>query len=213
GDELALGQRRLRLAPRRVPRARNPSRGVVDRVRVAAPATRGARVDEHERRIREPPGEGVRADRVVVAYPRHEGLRLDLLLAAAQGTGPRVDAADEHAAVVVPEMAEQPPQPLGAAERAVRDDEHAVADARARGRGREPLRRGQRMPARALDGPIGEVVVDVEERRPRNVTGEVELAAPTGRSELPAAVDESGAHALRAYTGIALRRTWGVERS
>ena len=55
---------------------------VVDRVRLAAPAVRRARVDEHERRIGEPPRDLLGVDRVAVALARHELGGLDLLVAA-----------------------------------------------------------------------------------------------------------------------------------
>src|ERR1700758_295027 len=42
---------------------------------------------------------------------------------------------------------------------------------------------------------VGEVDVDVEERGPRDVTGEVQLAPALGCAELPAAVDELVVHA------------------
>src|SRR5207248_1009901 len=51
GDELAVPQRRQRLVPGSVGRARNPARWVVDLVRLAAPAVRETRVDERERRV------------------------------------------------------------------------------------------------------------------------------------------------------------------
>ena len=46
----------------------------------------------------------------------------------------------------------------------------------------------------ALDGEIGQVLVEVEERGPGHVAGEIELAAAARRAELPAAVDEAVAH-------------------
>jgi hypothetical protein len=49
------------------------------------------------------------------------------------------------------------------------------------------------MPA-SLAGWGGEVPVHVQERRPGDVAGEVELPAPNRRPELPAAVDELVVH-------------------
>jgi hypothetical protein len=46
------------------------------------------------------------------------------------------------------------------------------------------------MPALTLDGEVGEVLVDVEERGARDVALEIELEASAGAAELPAAVDE-----------------------
>src|SRR5581483_4334433 len=128
--------------------------------------------------------------------------RLDRLLAGPERPAPGVEAAEQHGAVVVAEMAEQPPEPLGTAERAVGDDERARPDPRAR-RGRsEAVRRGQRMPAGVRHGEVGELLVDVEERGARNVTREVELAPATGRSELPAAVDELNPHGIESSGGL-----------
>jgi hypothetical protein len=69
-----------------------------------------------------------------------------------------------------------------------------LADPCPAGRLGEPLRRGQRMPALALHGQVGEVRVHVEKRCAGNVTLEVELAASVQVPELPAAVDELVAH-------------------
>ncbi len=96
----------------------------------------------------------------------------------------------EHRAVVVAEVAQQPPEPLGAAHVPVRDDEDSVTDACPSGGTREVLGllRQRVTPTRAWRR--GQVLVHVEKRRARDVPGEVELAAPAGRAELPAAVDE-----------------------
>src|SRR5690606_19166354 len=96
--------------------------------------------------------------------------------------------------VVVPEVAQEPPEPLRAAERAVGDDEDAGLDPGASGRGRERLRVGQRV-APAGPGRPGEVALDVEERGAGHVPGEVPLPAPGRVVEGPAAVDEPVAHA------------------
>ena len=52
GDQLAVGERRQRLVPRRVRSARDPARRIVDLVRLAAPAVRGSRVHQGQRRDR-----------------------------------------------------------------------------------------------------------------------------------------------------------------
>ena len=142
GDELTVGQLRQRLGPRRVQRAGDPARRIVDRVRLAAPAVRRPRVDERRDGSAEPAGDLVCRDRVAGALARHEPGRLDLLVAGAKRAAPGVETADEHAAVVVAEVPEQPPEPLGPAQRPVRDDEHARPDARARGRGGESSAEG-----------------------------------------------------------------------
>ena len=130
-------------------------------------------------------------DRVARALARHELGRLDLLVAAAQRAAPGVEPADEHGAVVVAEVPEQPPEPLGAAERAVGDDEHAGADARARRRG------GERAPPRAAGAGPRPVTDRSERSRRRRGTRRRECARrgrarrpAAGRAELPAAVDE-----------------------
>jgi hypothetical protein len=86
-------------------------------------------------------------------------------------------------------VAQQPPEPLGAAHAAVGDDEEAVTDAGAAGRACEVVVGRQRVAA-ALAGRRREVGIDVEEARARDVTPAVELAATSGIAELPAAVDE-----------------------
>ena len=136
------------------------------------------RVDEHEvvplRDLR-------RFDCVAAAFTRPERRRLDLFLAGAQLAAPALDPVDEHRAVVVAEVAEQPPEPLGAAHAAVGDDEDAVADARARRCPGEALGRRQRVAALPGSRPVGEVVVDVEERSAGDVPLEVR-AAPCSAS-------------------------------
>ena len=82
GDELAGGQRRQRLVPGSVERARDPARHPVDRVRLAAEARRQASVHDHE--LAQPPLELGRLDRVPAALARLEQRRLDPLLAAAR---------------------------------------------------------------------------------------------------------------------------------
>src|SRR5207247_1471024 len=121
---------------------------------------------------------------------RLEAQRLDLPCAGAQRAAPRVVI--EDGTVVVAEVPQQPPEPFGAAHRAVGDDEDAGADAGATRGGSERLRRRQRMPPFARRR--GEVVLDVEKRRAWDVTGEIELSPAAGVAELPAAVGELVAH-------------------
>jgi hypothetical protein len=54
------------------------------------------------------------------------------------------------------------------------------------------------MPTRVSYRQIGEVLVDVEERSTRDVSGEIELAPAAWVAELPAAVDELDTGAWRA---------------
>ena len=58
------------------------------------------------------------------------------------------------------------------------------------------------MPARVRHRQVGEIGLDVEERGPGNVRGEVELAALAGRTELPAAVDDHVPHAPEPIGGL-----------
>src|SRR5204863_3504962 len=162
---------------------------------LAAPAVRDARVDESERRVGEPAGDLLRGDRVASSLARDEVGRLDLFLTGVELTSPSLDPAEQDGAVVVTEVSQQPPEPLGPAAVPVGDDVHAFADAGATGRGGEPLRGRQRMPAGVLDREIREVLVDVEERGSGNVPGEIELAPALGVPELPSAVDELVPHA------------------
>ena len=117
-----------RLVPGSVHRAGNASRYDVDRVRFAAPAGLESRVDDDEvvsaRDL-------VRLDRVAASVRVHGTQPARLLLASVQLAAPLLDAADEHRALVVPEVPQQPPQSLGAAHAPVRDDEHVLADSRA----------------------------------------------------------------------------------
>src|SRR5437763_8091492 len=201
GDELAVGKIRQRLGPRRAERAGDPTRRIVDRIRLAAPTVGGPRVDQHEPGIGEPPRERIRADRVVCPFTRLEGDRLDLLRPGPQLARPRAYTADQHRAVVVTEVAQEPPQTLGTAADPVRDDEHSRADAGARGRRREPIGSGKRMPPLIRNREIGEVLVDVEERRARDVAGEVRLPPPARVAELPPAVDEPIPHSRDCQPG------------
>src|SRR5207302_7164204 len=103
--------------------------------------------------------------------------RLDVLLALTQLASPGVDPAEQDGAVVVAEVAEQPPEPLGTAERAVRDDEDACPDPGAAGARGELLGGRKRVTSCVRYRELREIRVDVEERRGRDVAGEVEPAA------------------------------------
>src|SRR4029077_8345901 len=101
-----------------------------------------------------------------------------------------------HGAVVVAEVAQQPPEPFGAAHVPVGDDEDAVAHPGPRGGAGEILGTRQRV-TRTRPWRRGEVLVHVEKRRSGDMPGEVELAALSRRAELPAAVDELVAQGAR----------------
>ena len=130
-------------------------------------------------------------DRVVRAHPRLEGGGLDPLLTGGERAKPGVEV--DHGALVVPEVAQEPPEPLGAAHQPVGDDEHAFADTRAGRLRGELLGIRQRVPA-AHARRRREVLVHVEERGARDVALEVELAPPPRAPELPPAIDELVAH-------------------
>ena len=106
----------------------------------------------------------------------------------------------EDRAVVVAEMPEQPPQPFGTAHVPVGDGEDAGPDARASGRSGEVGGRGKRMPA-SWPRFGGEVAVDVEKARTRDVALEVELASTRRIAELPPAIDELVAPAYQLPPG------------
>ena len=111
-------------------------------------------------------GQRLAPDRVAAALGRLEGRRCDLLLAAAERAAPLGEV--DHGAVVVAEMPEQPPEPLGAAERAVGDHEHAGLDPTPGRRRRELLGARERVAA-ARPGGRREVALDVDERRAGDV--------------------------------------------
>jgi hypothetical protein len=50
------------------------------------------------------------------------------------------------------------------------------------------------MPSLAGDGHVREILVDVEKRRTRDVTGDIELPSAPRRIQLPPAIDELVAH-------------------
>ena len=95
----------------------------------------------------------------------------------------------DHAAGVVAEVAQQPPEAFRPAHVPVGDDEDTVADACPTCGGSEDVRFGKRMPP-TRSRRRGKVAVDVEEARARDVSFEIELAPAAGIAELPAAVDE-----------------------
>ena len=99
----------------------------------------------------------------------------------------------EHGAVAVAEVAQQPPQPLGSAQAPVGDHERARADSRPRGCGCELLPGGERVAPRG-PGRGGEVALDVEERRTRDVRLEVGAPPEAGIVQCPAAVHEAVLH-------------------
>jgi len=95
----------------------------------------------------------------------------------------------DDGAGVEAEVAQQPPQTFGAAHVAVRDDEDAVTDACPSGGRRELVLLRQRMSS-SRARRRGEVGIDVEKARARDVTFEIHLPAALGLTQLPAAVDE-----------------------
>ena len=194
GDERAVRQLRKRLVPGRSRGARDPAGWVVDLVRLAAPAVRGAGVDERQRGVGEAARELLRRDGVAAPLPRDELGRLDLLLAGEQPASPDLDPAEQDRAVVVAEVPQKPPQPLRSPAASVRDDESPLADACPARRNSESLGRRERVAPRVRDREIREVSVDVQERRSRDVSGEIELSPARGVPELPPTVDELVPH-------------------
>ena len=97
----------------------------VDRLDVAAIALRDAGIEQND--LAEALLQLVGLDRVAGPPPRLELGRLNILFGGSKRPQPAHEV--QHRAVVVPEVAQQPPEPLGAAHRAVRHDEDTVADA------------------------------------------------------------------------------------
>ena len=161
----------------------------VERVRLAAEAARRAGVDDDQ--LAEPALELVGVDRVALALMRDELRRLGRLLAHCERAAPRFEI--EDGARVVSVVAEEPPEPLGAAERAVGDDERLGADPGPRHRRRERVGRRERVAA-VQAGRSGELSLEVDEHRSRDVPLAVGAAAGLGVVERPAAVNEAIAH-------------------
>src|SRR5207247_2173002 len=161
----------------------------VDRLDVAAIALRDAGVEQND--LAEALLQLVWLDRVTGPAARLELGRLNVLVASPQRPQPASEV--EHRAVVVSEVAQQPPEPLGAAHRAVRHDEITVADTGSPGCLRELRLARQRVPS-AGTRRRGEVLLDVEEGRTGDVPLEVELAAARRIPQLPPAVDELVPH-------------------
>ena len=105
----------------------------------------------------------------------------------------------EHCRLLVPEVAQQPPEPRRTAGHAfvVGDDERVRPDAGPTGSGRELLRRGQRMTTAYLgrNREVGELGVEIEERRAGNVALEVARAGGGRVAEVVPAVREASLHA------------------
>lgn len=91
GDEFTVRQLREGLVPRRVARARNSAETHVDLVRLAAKATGGAAVNEHECGIAEPEFDLLHVRRVADALAWHKRLRFDIGFAGRERAAPRVD--------------------------------------------------------------------------------------------------------------------------
>ncbi len=132
--------------------------------------------------------------RSIVSPDRARGLNsagCDHFLAASQFPKPRLQV--DHCAGVMPEMPEQPPEPLGAAERSVRDDERIGPDPGAGGRSGEVHSPRERM-APAGPGRCGQVPLDVEERCARDMALQIGPSTEVRVIERPPAVDEDIVH-------------------
>ena len=202
--ELAVGKVGQRLVPGCVPRSRDPPRDLVDRVLLAAEAGRDARVDDDE--LLAALEDLVRADRVARPLAGDEERRLDLFLACAERAAPALDPAEQDRALVMSEVAQQPPEPFRTAAVSVGDDEDALLDSGPRGGGRELHRARERVPAGASNREVGQLFVDVEERRARDVARPVEVTTTARVAELPAAIDELPPHAWAASLVARKRR-------
>ena len=180
--EQVLRQRRLVLEEA-VAGARDPARDRIDRLDLAAPALRRASVDEREGGVAEPLEQLRRAGDVIRSRACHELGRLDLLGIRAQRAVPGVEP--DHGGVVVPEVAQQPPEARCPARvLVVGDDEGLRADAGERGPGSECVCGRKRMPAAAVGA--GEIGLRVGVRGSGHVTGEIRVPR--------AAIDEPVVH-------------------
>src|SRR5262249_53761620 len=126
-------------------------------------------------------------------------LRLRALLAGGERAVPGIEL--DHAAGVVAEVPQQPPEALRPAEGAVCDDEDAGADPRRAGRLREVVRRRERV-ASAGAGRSRELPLDVEEHGAGDVAREVLRPSPAGVVERPAAVGEEVPHCASLATRL-----------
>jgi hypothetical protein len=136
-------------------------------------------------------GQLVAGDRVPVLFTALEQRRFDSLVPADERAVPGVEV--EDGAVAMSEVAEEPPQALCPAERAVGDDERLGADARTGGGGGELLGGGERMPS-CGGGRRGEVSLDVEERGTRNMGLSIGPEPEAGIIQRPPAVHEAVLH-------------------
>src|SRR4029453_16162524 len=102
-------------------------RHVVDRVLLSAPPRFEPRIDEDELRISKAASNLFHGNRVAGSLTRREDGRVDVLLAGREGTEPRLDPAGQNGAVVVPAVAQEPPEAPGAPHVSVGNHENAPA--------------------------------------------------------------------------------------
>ena len=194
GDDLLRPEEvwRQLVGIRRVAGAGDAACDRVDRLHLTAVALREAGVDHRQPLVAEPGGQLLRLDRVAAARARLERRRLDLLLSGHERPQPRLHAAAEHGDLLVPEVAQEPPEPRRASVHplVVGDDEDAGTDPGGADGPGEILCGRERVPAAGRRGRRGEIALHVEERGSRDVPLEVELTAARRVAELPAAVDE-----------------------
>ena len=112
GDDVAWGKLGRWLVPGRIQRTRDAAGHAVDSVRLAAPARRQACVDDHQLAVVR--SELLERCDVVRALARDEVRRLEQLLTGGQRPVPRRQVDDR--ALVVAEVAQQPPEPFRPAE-------------------------------------------------------------------------------------------------
>ena len=108
------------------------------------------------------------------------------------GTLPGGKSAIEHRDRLMPEPAQEPPQPRGESARAlvVTDDLHARVDTEPSEGRREGLDWRQRMAAGAGRAWCRQVLIEVCVERVRDVAGRVCLRAPSGTGEVETTVDD-----------------------
>ena len=172
----------------------------VDRLDLAAIPLRRPRVHEDEARLPEALLDLLGRHDVVVARLQPELGRLDVLFAGTERPEPVVQASAQDGDIVVPKVAEEPPEPRGAAVHplVVGDDERVVSDPGRFGGAGEVLRGRKGVPPSiGASGRRRKLRLDVQKGRAGNVAGQIELTACFGMPELPPAVDKLHPHGAR----------------
>jgi hypothetical protein len=196
--DLGIGVDRGRfLRVRHVHGARDMAGDRIDRLDLAPIALRRTCVHKDEARLPEALLDLLGRHDVVIARLRTEVGRLDVLLAGTERPEPVVQSSAQDGSVVVPEMAEEPPEPRGAAVHflVVGDDERVVSDPGRSGRAGEVFRSRKGVPPSvATSGRRRKLRLDVQKERAGNVAAQIERTPDLRMPELPPAIDELHPH-------------------